>query len=54
MGSRRRLIATLRAGLAVHLVTELGLSLAETARHLGISTSGVAKAVMRAEREWVH
>lgn len=49
-GSRRRRIATLRADLAVHLVTQLGLSLAETARQLGISTSGVAKAVSRAER----
>jgi REP element-mobilizing transposase RayT len=38
-GSRRR-IATLRADLAVYLVTQLGLSLAETARQLGVSTSG--------------
>ncbi len=44
MRSRRRRIA------AVHLVTRLGLSLAEAARQLGVSTSGVAKAVARAER----
>jgi len=34
---------------AVSLVTQLGLSLAETARHLGVSPSGVAKAVTRAD-----
>jgi len=43
-----------RAALAVHLVTRLGLSLAEAARQLGVSTSGVAKAVARAERSYVH
>jgi len=54
MGSRRRRIATLRADLAVYLVTQLGLSLAETARQLGVSTSGIAKAVARAEETRVH
>jgi REP element-mobilizing transposase RayT len=54
MGSRRRRIATVRAALAVQLVTRLGLSLAEAARQLGISTSGIAKAVGRAERSRVH
>jgi putative transposase len=44
MRSRRRRI------VAVHFVTRLGLSLAEAARQLGVSTSGVAKAVARAER----
>lgn len=48
MGGRRRLSAV-RAHLAVHLVTQLGLSLAEAARSLGVSTSGIAKAVARAE-----
>jgi REP element-mobilizing transposase RayT len=50
MGSRRRRIAAVRARLAVDLVTRLGLSLAETARQLGVSTSGIAKALARAER----
>ena len=50
MGSRRRRIAAVRARLAVYLVTRLGLSLAEAARQLGVSTSGIAKAVARAER----
>ncbi len=50
LGSRRRRIAAVRAHLAVDLVTRLGLSLAETARQLGVSTSGIAKALARAER----
>jgi hypothetical protein len=53
LGSRRR-VAGVRAALAVHRVTRLGLSLAKAARQLGISTSGVAKAVARAERPSVH
>jgi len=48
MGSRRR-IAAVRSGLAVTLVTRLGLSLAEAARQLGVSTAGIAQAVARAE-----
>jgi predicted DNA-binding protein (UPF0251 family) len=43
-----------RSELAVHLVTQLGLSLADAARQLGVSTSGIAKAVARAERPSVH
>jgi putative transposase len=43
-----------RADLAVHLVTQLGLSLADTARQLGVSTSGITKALARAERRIVH
>jgi putative transposase len=54
MGSRRRRIAAVRAELAVHLVSQLGLSLADTARLLGVSTSGIAKTVARAERRYVH
>lgn len=49
-GSRRRRIATVRGLLAVHLVTQIGLSLAEAARQLGVSTSGIAKAVARVEQ----
>jgi len=50
MGSRRRQIAAVRSTLAVHLVTQLGLSLADVARQLGVSTSGIAKAVARADQ----
>jgi hypothetical protein len=35
-------------------LARLGLSLADTARLLGVSTSGTAKAVARAERPSVH
>jgi len=35
-------------------VTQLGLSLADAARQLGVSTSGIAKAVARAEQPYVH
>jgi transposase-like protein len=37
-----------RGALAVQFVTEIGLSLADAARQLGISTSGIAKAIARA------
>jgi REP element-mobilizing transposase RayT len=49
LGGRRRRLSAVRAQLAVHLVTRLGLSLADAARLLGVSTSGIAKAVARAE-----
>ena len=51
MGGRRRQISAVRAQLAVYLVTEGGLSLADAARQLGVSTSGIAKAVARAEAQ---
>ncbi len=51
LGSRRRRIATVRSQLAVHLVTQLGLSLADAARCLGVSTSGIAKTLTRAEEQ---
>jgi DNA-binding CsgD family transcriptional regulator len=35
-------------------LARLGLSLADTARQLGVSISGIAKAVQRAERPSVH
>ena len=45
--SRRRPVSRLRAHLAMKLVQELGLSLAETARQLGVSTSAIAKILRR-------
>lgn len=44
-GSRRRGVSQLRLQIARHLVFRLGLSLAEAARLLGISTSGICKAL---------
>jgi hypothetical protein len=38
-----------RAQLAVHLVTQIGLSRADAARALGVFTSGIAKAVARVD-----
>jgi REP element-mobilizing transposase RayT len=45
--SRRRSVSRLRAHLALKLVNELGLSLAETARQLGVSTSAIAQILRR-------
>ena len=46
-GSRRGMIPKLRASLARELVTRLGLSLAEVARRLGVTTSAISRAVRR-------
>ena len=47
-GSRRRPISQARAEIAVRLVREIGLSMAETARQLGVTTSAVARILERA------
>jgi putative transposase len=47
-GGRRKSVSALRARIARRGVDELGLSLAEIARHVGVNTSGVAKAIARA------
>jgi REP element-mobilizing transposase RayT len=46
-GSRLRHVSRVRRELALRLTEELGLSFAETARHLGVSTSAVAKIMLR-------
>ena len=48
-GSRRPPLPKLRRAIALKLINEYGLSLAETARRLGISTSGVAQILRRCE-----
>jgi putative transposase len=50
-GSRRRKVSKVRARIATRGVEELGLSMAEIARHVGVNTSSVAKAVARLEEE---
>jgi REP element-mobilizing transposase RayT len=50
-GSRRRPLPKLRRVIALKLINEHGVSLAETARRLGISTSGVAQILRRSERK---
>ncbi|MFC1817074.1 helix-turn-helix domain-containing protein [Thermodesulfobacteriota bacterium] len=46
-GSRVGPVSRTRAALAIQLVKEYGLSLAEAARQLGISTSAIAKVISR-------
>jgi putative transposase len=50
-GSRRRKVSTVRARIARRGVDELGISMAEIARHVGVTTSSIAKAVARLEKE---
>jgi predicted transcriptional regulator len=38
-----------RAELARHLITDLGLSLAQAARHLGVSTPAISKIIRKME-----
>ena len=46
-GSRLAEVSRLRAFLAIQLVNDLGLPLAESARQLGVTTSAVAKILRR-------
>jgi predicted transcriptional regulator len=46
-GSRNRSITKARASLAQKLLNEYGLTKAETARQLGVSTSAISKRLSR-------
>ena len=48
-GSRWRKVSRIRARIAKRGVDELGISMAEIARHVGVTTSSIAKAVARLE-----
>jgi REP element-mobilizing transposase RayT len=48
-GNRRQAVSNLRKHLTLKLVNELGLSLAETGRQLGLTTSGVAQILRRTQ-----
>jgi len=50
-GSRRQPIAAARLQIAQKLVEELGVSLAETARQLGVSTSAISKSLTRTKKK---
>ena len=50
-GSRRRKVSTLRAVISKRSLDELGLTMAEIARHVGVTTSSIAKAVARFEED---
>jgi len=51
MGSRRGEISRARLEIAQRLVRELGVSLAEVARLLGVSTSAISKILQRSPQE---
>jgi len=51
MGSRRGCISQVRLQIAYQLVQDYGIPLAEVARHLGISTSAISKAITRRTKE---
>lgn len=46
-GSRRQAVSRLKSFLAAKLVNEYGLSMAETARRLGVSTAAIANSIRR-------
>ena len=46
-GSRLKEVSKLRTSLAIQLVNDFGLSLAESARQLGVSTSAIAQILRR-------
>ena len=49
-GSRRKPVADLRGHVARQLIAQIGLPMAEVARQLGLTTSGVFRAIRRQDR----
>lgn len=49
MGSRRHRISKVRSRIGWQLINDLGIPLAEVARQLGVSTSGISKILQRKE-----
>lgn len=49
-GSRRNKVSQARALIAYRSIEELGLSTAEIARHLGVTTSTITRAILRGEK----
>jgi len=49
-GSKRRKASDARAVIGLRSREELGLSAAEIARHVGVNTSGITRAIERVER----
>jgi len=50
-GIKRRKVSDTRAVIGLRSREELGLSAAEIARHVGVNTSGITRAIERAERQ---
>ena len=46
-GNKRRTVSATRQAIAQRSQTELGLSCAEIARHLGVNTSSINRALLR-------
>ena len=49
-GSQRRAVAEVRAKAACRLNREMGISMAEIARYLGVGASAIAMAIRKEER----
>lgn len=49
-GSKRRKVSDTRASIALRSRDELGLTAAEIARHVGVNTSAITRAIERAEK----
>ncbi len=49
-GNQRRWMAVVRAKAAYGLNREMGISMAEIARHLGVGASAIAMAIRKEER----
>lgn len=50
-GSRRKTVSEMRAKIARRSLDELGLSMAEIARHLGVNTSSITRMITKMENE---
>ena len=49
-GSRRKAVSDMRANIARRSLDELGLSMAEIARHLGVNTSSITRTISKMEK----
>jgi putative transposase len=49
-GSRRKTVSDMRAKIARRSLDELGLSMAEIARHLGVNTSSITRTIAKLEK----
>jgi len=49
-GSRRKTVSDMRAKIARRSLDELGLSMAEIARHVGVNTSSITRTIAKMEK----
>jgi len=50
-GGRRRVVSDVRAIIAHRCAEEVGVSAAEIARHLGVTTSSITRGIAKAEEQ---